>query len=100
MERNFHVGDRVVRTQTLAHKYESVVPEGAVGTVLEVTGDIIGVYWDNNLIEGHSLEGKCPNGHGWRVRASKIELLDDSSQEPLQETEEIDDYLRSLLTAT
>lgn len=58
----FAVGDRVRCTCSVG--WTDI--RDAVGTILETDGDVFGIAFDDN-INGHDLNGKCENRHGWWV---------------------------------
>lgn len=85
----FQKGDRVVSVRNRPSS-SGVIIAGDAGTICEVLDyGIYGVFWDRD-IEGHSCDGKCPVGYGWRVRENEIRL-----EKPLEypDTAEVDAFL-------
>lgn len=73
----FKAGDRVRMQQASMGN----IPQGAVGTVLGPWSALcdtrfVAVYWDE-YIQGHTCSGKCPDGYGWAVPVSTLELVDE-----------------------
>ena len=69
----FNIGDRVVCTTRVNGLYNT---EGMAGTVV-LTSTIkrsYGVVFDVN-VDGHSLDGRCPCGHGLWVYPESLSLL-------------------------
>ena len=60
---HFDPGDRVM-----------YLDNGNVGTVLSQYGADVSVYFDNN-IGGHTLNGRCPDGHGWHCLSTHLALV-------------------------
>jgi len=69
-QESFAVGDRVHTLYSVG--FTGCDHTGEIGTVIEVLGDDIGVFYDND-IQGHDLNGKCEDGHGWWSFASSLE---------------------------
>lgn len=62
--RLFQVGDRVIAMKQCDGN-ESIV--GLVGTVMNYSGEMVGVMFDDLISFGHNLNGGCENGYGWYV---------------------------------
>ena len=61
----YEIGSRV--TLTAQDVGKCLLRVGMSGTVVYISGDIIGVDWDT-FIGGHSCNGAARPGHGWKVR--------------------------------
>lgn len=69
----FNIGDRVVCTTRVDGFYDT---EDIAGTVV-LTSDLghsYGVVFDVN-VNGYSLDGRCPYGHGLWVSPENLSLL-------------------------
>lgn len=72
MDKSFAVGDRVRALYSVGFGSQ-FDHTGEIGTVIEVSGNNdIGVFYDND-IQGHDLNGRCEDGHGWWSFASSLE---------------------------
>ena len=72
---DFKIGDRVVLLNY--NSTFSNLKSGDTGTVCEIHGKTFyGVNWDKEIKGGHSCDGKCPKGHGWRVSSSLIKKIE------------------------
>lgn len=68
----FDIGDRVEAVCDYPSLNKSI-HAGDQGIVCEVSGhSTVGVNWDLRITNGHSCDGKCEPGHGWRVFASQL----------------------------
>lgn len=69
----FIIGDRVVCTTRVDGSYNT---EGIAGTVFStpIVNGSYGVVFDVN-VNGHSLDGRCPYGHGLWVSPENLSLL-------------------------
>ncbi|OME54075.1 hypothetical protein BSK59_15960 [Paenibacillus odorifer] len=67
----FKVGDRVVVTNS-----QDLAKKGMVGKIVveHDHNNMFGVEFDEYM-SGHSILGKCKNGHGWNVYGKNIELI-------------------------
>lgn len=76
----FQVGDRVRCIYECPDDNEEI-HIGDTGTVCKVEIGIlsVGVNWDHRMITGHHCNGYCPEGHGWFVRVSDVELISEAS---------------------
>ena len=71
-ERAFKVGDRVIAIRAWDGNDDIV---GVTGTVVEVRGtSVCSVNYDD-YIGGHTCDGKCSDGHGWRTSASCLDFF-------------------------
>lgn len=79
---NFIVGDRVVAIESYDDN-ESIV--GKAGTIMHIDDyNEIYVCFDEEIRYGHSLGGRCEDGHGWHMPASCLELLVEPDIEVMQ----------------
>lgn len=83
-DQKFYIGDRVICIAEAPDGNARV--HGAVGTIVDLY-DRAGygrycVVWDT-IVGGHSHNGKCKWGYGWRVESDDIELYVDTPEEPL-----------------
>lgn len=69
----FNIDDRVVCTASVSDIYNA---EGMAGTVVLTSslGHYCGVVFDVN-VRGHSLDGRCPHGHGLWVHSEHLSPL-------------------------
>ena len=71
----FKVGDRVrVVRESLSHGAKV----GMTGLIVVKTGKCFGVRFDNAFADGHSLDGRCKNGHGQWMLGEDLELISDN----------------------
>ena len=89
-EHKFNIGDRVHARCDNPSNNKSI-RTGDTGTVIVVypfrldhDKDEIGVRWDSEIIDGHSLGGRCDNGHGWYVFARSLELIPEPEYEDFE----------------
>ena len=89
-EPKFNMGDRVYARCDNPSDNKSI-RTGDTGTVIVVhqfrldhDKDQIGVRWDSEIIDGHSLRGKCDMGHGWYVYADKLEIIPEPEHEDFE----------------
>lgn len=76
----FEIGDRVRCIVECPDDNESITI-GSTGTVcgLDEYDSIVYVDWDDDVC-GHNCYGLAKESHGWNVRESDIELMDDGIQ--------------------
>ena len=71
----FKIGDRVrVVRESLCHSAKV----GMTGLIVVKTGTCFGVRFDNAFADGHSLDGRCKNGHGQWMVGEDLELIGDN----------------------
>ncbi|MEG1553994.1 MAG: hypothetical protein RRZ64_06490 [Rikenellaceae bacterium] len=55
---------------------------GTEGTIImcdnRYSDMVYGIHFDNTILDGHSLDGKCPYGHGYNLTEEFIELIQDT----------------------
>lgn len=80
-ESKFCKGDRVYALWDNPSGNRSI-QAGYTGTVVDVypyecndPETMIGVRWDEEIMEGHNCNGSCDKWHGWYVRAKAIEFI-------------------------
>ena len=71
----FKVGDRV---RVVREGYSHCVKVGMTGLIVVKTGKCFGVRFDNAFADGHSLDGRCKNGHGQWLIGEDLELIGDN----------------------
>lgn len=71
-ERVFKVGDRVIAISEYEGNDDIV---GVTGTVIEVRGTSLYSVAYDDYIGGHTCNGKCNDGHGWRTSARCLEFF-------------------------
>lgn len=52
------------------------IKKGMSGVIVEHPNSIrytYGVEWEIPIVRGHSLDGSCKHGYGWRVHYSEVE---------------------------
>lgn len=71
----FQVGDRVELKPRHVYDFDRL-HAGMQGTVMYVnsTGNSLGVYFDEKF-GGHDLRNECPDGHGWYLSATWVDLI-------------------------
>lgn len=88
----FQIGDRVESIVDHPALNADIVI-GTQGVVCETSGStVVGVRWDIMLRRGHSCDGRCDKGYGWRVFMNNIRLV---PEQPFVEDESMDDLIRS-----
>lgn len=65
------VGDRV---KSIA-RFQSGVLKGESGTIIDIWDNGASVWWDEYKSNRHTLEGRCPRGHGWHVDKAILERI-------------------------
>lgn len=78
---NFIVGDRVVAIESYDDN-ESIV--GKEGAIVHIDEYGIHVRFDEEIELGHTLGGRCEEGHGWHMPARCLELLVEPDVEVMQ----------------
>lgn len=89
MERRFNIGDRVVAVAD--HPASNIsIHAGDAGTICsqERGAPWVGVYWDNPVDGGHSCNGRCEHGYGWRVPEATLDFEPDDTEAPFQFNED------------
>lgn len=73
----FKVGDRIV-SKVCAPQGLKSLKVGTTGTVVDVKngGMSLGVHWDfeRKSNRAHNCDRRCPDGYGWYVMATDVEL--------------------------
>lgn len=71
-ERAFKVGDRVIAISAFDENEDII---GVTGTVVEVIGTTMcSVNYDYD-IGGHTCDGKCNDGHGWKTSVRCLDFF-------------------------
>lgn len=78
---NFVVGDRVIAIESYDDN-ESIV--GEAGTIMYIDEYHIHVRFDEEIALGHTLAGRCEDGHGWHMPARCLEPLVEPDVEVMQ----------------
>lgn len=89
-ESKFCKGDRVYALYDNPSGSKSI-QAGYTGTVVVVypynpdhDEDDVGVRWDDEIIEGHDVDGSADNGHGWYVHAKALEFIPEPEHEDFE----------------
>lgn len=87
MEERFNIGDRVVAVAD-SPADNANIHAGDAGTVCtkEYSG-WVGVCWDNP-VRGHSCNGDCKFGYGWRVPKTALDFEPEDTEPPFQFNED------------
>lgn len=69
----YRVGDRVIAIQEYDRNKNIINQEGII---IDINYDLkeYGVKF-NNHIDGHDLNRRCEDGHGWWVLSSRLKLI-------------------------
>ena len=79
---NFVIGDRVVAIESYDGN-ESII--GKAGTIMYIDEyREMHVCFDEEIELGHTLGGRCEEGHGWHMPARCVELLVEPDVEVMQ----------------
>ena len=78
MPTSFATGDRVIGVRGYDGNNKII---GITGTIIGV--DIDGLYSVafDEYIQGHQLEGRCDEGHGWHVNGACLDFAFDECQQ-------------------
>lgn len=81
----FSIGDRVMAVIDCPADNDSI-HAGDTGTICEETSndEWVGVCWDNPITAGHSCNGRCGFGLGWRVPECTLDFEPKDIKPPFQ----------------